>query len=128
MLQSITFSISAISTLQAFILIEFFEQRKVYGIPVRQSIHPKLNEYILELLKVVKPDLLQKRISRLYITIINQESRPVEKYCFQIKSMAQDLGDQQPCTIDDIQAYLRTFLLKISCLDSILSPITSTLF
>ena len=102
----------------------FFEKRKIYGIPTRQSIHPRLNAYILDLLKAIKPDLLLKRVSRVYITIIDKQSNPVEKYCFQIRSMVNDLRSSSSASLNDIQAYLRTFLLKISCLDSTLVPVT----
>jgi hypothetical protein len=59
-------------------------------------------------------------MSKLYICI-RKDGVLLEKYTFQVISMMDDL---KSISIDEIESALRTFLLKISCLDSTLESLS----
>lgn len=88
-----------------------FTQKRAYGIPVRQSRHPLLTEYIKS---IVRPS----SISQVMI-VISDQNIPLEKYT--ISLLALDYNDTE-----DLTSYFRAFLLKVMSLDSTLDPLPST--
>lgn len=87
---------------------QIFKKTQVFNIPVRQSIHPQLNSYIAKLVDSIGQ-------GSLYL-LIKDNGVPIEKYTFKIKKMFGDIDS-------DLEAYLRAFLLKLSCLDATLGVI-----
>ncbi|KAJ3057194.1 MAD2 mitotic arrest deficient-like 2 [Rhizophlyctis rosea] len=72
---------------------------------------------------------MQGIVRKVYIPIIDvTTNRPVEKFTFQIRSLVAGLTDEAlrnyETTINgaDVETYLRSFLLKISVCDSMLTP------
>ncbi|KAJ3034541.1 MAD2 mitotic arrest deficient-like 2 [Rhizophlyctis rosea] len=108
---------------------DLFEPRKLYNVPVRMSRHPTLNSYIAHVLTAVRPDLLKGIVKKIYIPILNPTTnKPVEKFTFQIKDLLSGIegealqSTETSVNASDIETYLRSFLLKISVCESMLTP------
>jgi mitotic spindle assembly checkpoint protein MAD2B len=98
-----------------------FKKTKIYNVPIRQSTYPALNNYINSLLQTIKPDLKLGKLNKLYICL-KKNQLTVEKYTFQIIAIADGL---KSLPSEELECYLRAFFLKLSCLDSHLTPIPS---
>lgn len=96
---------------------EIFERRCKYGIPVWMSRHPDLNTYISEAVYGCIYWLKNGEMEQFTVAILNLESMPVEKFVFRCV-----LSPSERSLCLDVEAELRSFLLKISVSDSVLKP------
>ncbi|TPX62013.1 hypothetical protein SpCBS45565_g07097 [Spizellomyces sp. 'palustris'] len=107
---------------------DIFEPRRKYNVPVRMSRHPVLNGYIRDVLAGIKPDLQKGVVSKVYLAIHDPARNVVEKFTFQIRSLMEGIEEgvrkhaQTSINTSDVEAYLRSFLLKIAVCDSMLNP------
>ncbi|KND00296.1 hypothetical protein, variant 1 [Spizellomyces punctatus DAOM BR117] len=92
------------------------------------SRHPVLNGYIRDVLAGIKPDLQKGVVSKVYLAIHDPARNVVEKFTFQIRSLMEGIEEgvrkhaQTTINTSDVEAYLRSFLLKIAVCDSMLNP------
>jgi hypothetical protein len=92
-----------------------FESTTLYQIPVKRIAHPVLKEYVASFVQNCA-DYLES-IHSIYLVILSNQV-VTEKYTLRVKFMSQSLNNTQEESL-----YLRMFLLKLSCLDSMLSPV-----
>ncbi|KAJ3271702.1 MAD2 mitotic arrest deficient-like 2 [Terramyces sp. JEL0728] len=100
---------------------ELFDTVKLYGVPTKQARHPELVGYIQDLLDTIKPDLKKGRVSKIFVGIKLEEV--IEKYSIAINHMHVDLSERGQLNMTELSTFLRSFLLKLSCLDSTLLPL-----
>lgn len=101
-----------------------FERRKKYNVPVQMCCHPDLNQYILDVLQMVKPLLEKGEVERIAMVISNKKFQPVERFVFEIGSPEESsaaLSDDN--FLLHTEKSLRGFLLKINTCDALLEPI-----
>lgn len=101
-----------------------FERRKKYNVPVQMCCHPDLNQYILDVLQMVKPLLEKGEVERIAMVISNKKFQPVERFVFEIGSPEESsaaLSDDN--FLLHTEKSLRGFLLKINACDALLEPI-----
>jgi hypothetical protein len=97
-----------------------FSKTMLYHIPVYKATHPKLKEYLDQLMTAIQDHFHQ--FQKLFLVIQHGE-RVVEKYTFEILKMQDTIKDVDP---REIQDYLRAFFIKLSCLDSTLAPLPTS--
>ncbi|ORY04811.1 DNA-binding protein [Basidiobolus meristosporus CBS 931.73] len=104
-----------------------FETRKKYNVPVPMSRHPHLNSYIQDMILACRPDLEKGDVETMTLVVLNKNQVPIERFVFEINTLIEvkDNGGQSSIgtmSVNDVELYLRAFLLKISVCDAMLKP------
>ncbi|KAK9768670.1 hypothetical protein K7432_000505 [Basidiobolus ranarum] len=103
-----------------------FETRKKYNVPVPMSRHPQLNAYIQDMVLACRPDLEKGDVETMTLVVVNKNQIPIERFVFEINTLFEpkDKGEQRigSMNANDVELYLRAFLLKISVCDAMLKP------
>lgn len=89
-----------------------FAQRLAFGVPIKASQHPGLNDYIGQSLEAFKA--CSNHAQGLDLLVLNKEGIVVETYSFRMTSEHSE---------EDIKEELRTCLLKVSSRLSELDPL-----
>jgi mitotic spindle assembly checkpoint protein MAD2B len=112
---------------------ELFVRRKKYEAPVYQSRHPGLNEYISGAIRAVGHELVQGQVDKIVVLIKDKNEVALERFIFAVQNMievdaeARDVSIQNAMTLDALPHYFRSFLIKLSMMESQLAPIPSEL-
>ncbi|GBE77692.1 DNA-binding protein [Sparassis latifolia] len=104
--------------------VDLFVRRKKYNTPVFQSRHPALNEYISGAVKAVAEELTLGNVDKVIMVIKDKEDRPLERFIFAVRNMIQvesynkDTRVQEAMTATVLGQYFRSFLVKLSMVES----------
>eukprot|EP00037_Helgoeca_nana_P019120 m.185412 g.185412 ORF g.185412 m.185412 type:complete len:205 (+) comp24728_c0_seq2:345-959(+) len=104
--------------LRAVYPADLFERKKLYGIPVMQSRHPDLNEYIIQVLKSLQPHIGRDEVEEIAVVLKDRDGVPCERFCFQmcaVDGAADELGQ------DVVEEGLRSLLRKVCVADTALA-------
>ncbi|XP_065842383.1 mitotic spindle assembly checkpoint protein MAD2B-like isoform X2 [Oscarella lobularis] len=100
-----------------------FKKRQVYQIPVQMSVHPELNQYIVQTVASIKDLYKKDQIERVDVIIRDESGAVIEKFLISTK-LAID------CTINDTKQWVselemsfRSFLLKLNVIGTSLDPL-----
>jgi mitotic spindle assembly checkpoint protein MAD2B len=108
---------------------DLFVRRKKYDMPVFQSRHPALNEYISGAVKAIADELLSGNIQKVVIVIKDKEQVALERFIFSVQNMIEvdaynrDVSVQEAMTSATLSRYFRAFLVKLSMIESQLSAL-----
>jgi mitotic spindle assembly checkpoint protein MAD2B len=69
-----------------------FVRRKKYGVPVRMSTHPHLNEYVTECLKTIRELLKRNEVQKVTVVFFDEDQTPVERFVFDILHLNKTLN------------------------------------
>ena len=74
---------------------EIYIKRKIYGIFVNISQHPKLNEYIKNILEYLKQLIQENRnsLKSINILFINKDKVPIEEYIFKLSKLQINISE-----------------------------------
>ncbi|KAI0785016.1 spindle checkpoint protein [Abortiporus biennis] len=103
---------------------EIFIRRKKYNTPVFQSRHPTLNEYISGAVKAVSDELALGNLDKVIVVIKNKEEVALERFIFAVQNMIQvetynkETSVQDAMTATILGQYFRSFLVKLSMVES----------
>lgn len=109
--------------------VEVFTRRKKYDVPVWRSRHPELNEYISGAVNAVGEELILGTVEKVIVVIKDPKDVPLERFIFSIKQMVQlESYDRDEKITNAMPAYtlaqyFRTFLIKLSTVESQLGPL-----
>ncbi|XP_065890998.1 mitotic spindle assembly checkpoint protein MAD2B-like [Dysidea avara] len=99
-----------------------FEQARKYNIPVQVCRHPKLNQYIKQVLNSLSPMIEKNEIQRVVLAVIDKEHWTVEAFNFSVQnSSGANLEDDK--YLLELESHFRSFLLKISVCNTLLKPL-----
>ncbi|KAI0082099.1 DNA-binding protein [Panus rudis PR-1116 ss-1] len=107
---------------------DVFVRRKKYNTPVFQSRHPALNQYISGATKAVSGELALGNVDKVIVVIKNKEEEPLERFIFAVQNMIQVEAFNKETSVQDAMTpsvlghYFRSFLVKLTMLESQLSP------
>ncbi|KAL1919328.1 uncharacterized protein VTP21DRAFT_2021 [Calcarisporiella thermophila] len=107
---------------------ELFKKCRKYNIPLQQSRHPGLNEWITNAVLACKSNLEKGLVERVNVIILNEQN-PVERFVFEVENIVapelvrDDVRVEGGLQCGDLEHYLRAFLLKIHSCDAYLPPI-----
>ncbi|KAG6380867.1 DNA-binding protein [Boletus reticuloceps] len=103
---------------------DLFVRRKRYDMPVFQSRHPALNEYISGAVKAIADELASGNIQKVVIVIKDKDQVPLERFIFAVQNMIEveaynrDVSVQEAMTSAALSRYFRAFLVKLSMVES----------
>ncbi|KAG5654684.1 hypothetical protein H0H81_007440 [Sphagnurus paluster] len=126
---------------------DLFIRRKKYDTPVFQSRHPALNEYISGAVKAIGEELVTARffyealiclkvilqqgsVDKVVVVIKDREQVALERFIFSIENMLQveafnkDTGIEEAMSSRTLGQYFRSFLVKLTMVESQLIPLT----
>ncbi|KDQ63297.1 hypothetical protein JAAARDRAFT_29314 [Jaapia argillacea MUCL 33604] len=109
---------------------DLFIRRKKYNTPVFQSRHPALNEYISGAVKAVGEEMVLGHVDKVVVVIKDKEEVALERFIFSIQSMINVEGYNKETSVQDAMSptalgmYFRSFLVKLSIMESQLSPLS----
>ncbi|EKX52630.1 hypothetical protein GUITHDRAFT_150603 [Guillardia theta CCMP2712] len=112
---------------------ELFERKRKYNVPVRQSRHKDLNEYIAGAIKDMMEWMSKGIVERVVLSIEEAASgRQLERFVFEFEldltadraAHARSLAAQARESLEDA---FRQVLLKINVADSLLAPLPKEL-
>ncbi|KAF8445578.1 DNA-binding protein [Boletus edulis BED1] len=92
--------------------------------PVFQSRHPALNEYISGAVKAIADELASGNIQKVVIVIKDKDQVPLERFIFAVQNMIEveaynrDVSVQEAMTSAALSRYFRAFLVKLSMVES----------
>ncbi|KAJ3408205.1 MAD2 mitotic arrest deficient-like 2 [Chytridiales sp. JEL 0842] len=98
---------------------DVFIRARKYQLIVRKSRHPLLNEYILDFLDGIKPDLLKGVLNKVHVVILDSLSNPVEKFVFQVRDAMESLTFESKKTaitsasVEAVESYFRNLMMRI---------------
>ncbi|KAF8516747.1 DNA-binding protein [Hysterangium stoloniferum] len=102
---------------------DLFSRRKKYDVPVWRSRHPELNAYISGAVKA-------GTVEKVVMVIKDPKDVPLERFIFSLRQMVQlESYDRDQRIVGAISGkalshYFRSFLIKLSMLESQLGPLT----
>lgn len=99
---------------------EIFENRKKYGAPVKYSIHPQVNEYIINCLGVIKELLTNGSLEKVVLAIISETQVEFQRFVFEVDNI-QKSPKEDPYLIQ-LEQSMRSFCLKLASMKSSLKP------
>ncbi|CAL1694960.1 unnamed protein product [Somion occarium] len=88
------------------------------------SRHPGLNDYISGAVKAVSDELAVGNVDKVIMVIKNKEEVPLERYIFAIQNMIQvehfnkETSVEEAMTASTLGHYFRSFLVKLSMIES----------
>ncbi|KAI0319771.1 DNA-binding protein [Amylostereum chailletii] len=103
---------------------ELFIRRKKYETPVFQSRHPALNTYISGAVKAVGEELVLGHVDKVVVVIKNKDEVALERFIFTIQNMIdveafnKDTGVEGAMALSALSQYFRSFLVKLSMMES----------
>jgi len=103
---------------------DLFVRRKKYDTPVFQSRHPALNEYISGAVKAVGEELVLGNVDKVVVVIKDKEEIALERFIFSIRNMItvetfeKDISVQDAMSSTSLGQYFRSFLVKLSMIES----------
>jgi len=103
---------------------DLFVRRKKYDTPVFQSRHPALNEYISGAVKAIGEELVLGNVDKVVVVIKDKEDIGLERFIFSIRNMIQVESFQKDSSVQDAMSstslgqYFRSFLVKLSMIES----------
>lgn len=105
---------------------EIFENRKKYGAPVKYSVHPQVNEYIINCLGVIKELFKSGSLQKVVLAIISETQMELQRFVFEVDDI-QKSSDEDPYLIK-LEQSMRSFCLKLASMKSSLkdTPENST--
>ncbi|KAF8481437.1 DNA-binding protein [Gautieria morchelliformis] len=109
--------------------VDLFSRRKKYDTPVWRSRHPELNEYISGAVKAVGEELILGNVDKVVVVIKDHNEVALERFIFSIKHMIQpESYDRDERIVGAISGnaltqYFRSFLVKLSMVESQLGPL-----
>eukprot|EP00899_Mesostigma_viride_P005813 jgi/Mesvir1/15232/Mv06458-RA.1 len=101
---------------------ELFQRRKKYGVPVQQSRHPLLSEYVRDATAHLRDPLEKGLVQKVAVLLYKEEAVgrvPVERFVFYLSVDAE----QPPPSLGDLEHSLKAFLLKIGICDAMIAPL-----
>ncbi|XP_076316992.1 DNA polymerase zeta subunit 2 [Tachypleus tridentatus] len=98
-----------------------FEKEKIYNIPVHIAVHPEIQSYIENSIKVIHKLIENNEVKQVVICIFDRTLKPIEQFIFDIKIPADHTLDENNCFLD-VELALRSFCLKITTFNGILEP------
>ena len=102
-------------------LVAIFQRVQKYGMPVHQARHPDVQSYISDVIVSLRPWLLKRVLQRVAFVICSDVMTPLERFVFEIAP-----GDpHRLLDADYVQAYMRSFFLKINTVDASMPPNTA---
>lgn len=111
---------------------DLFIRRKKYNTPVYQSRHPDLNEYISGAVKAIGEELVLGSVDKVVVVIKDKDDIPLERFIFAVENMLQveaydkDSMVEDAMTMTTLGQYFRSFLVKLSMIESQLGPMTAS--
>ncbi|KAF8700874.1 hypothetical protein AX14_000641 [Amanita brunnescens Koide BX004] len=108
---------------------ELFVRRKKYNTLIFQSRHPALNEYISGAVKAVGEEIALGTVDKLVVVIKDKDQVALERFIFSIEDMIQVEGFNKDTSVENAMStaslglYFRSFLVKLSMMESILGPL-----
>lgn len=99
-------------------------RRKKYNTPVFQSRHPALNEYISGAVKAVAEELALGTVDKVVVVIKDRKDVPLERFIFamqlllQVEAYNKDTSVEGAMTLVSLSQYFRSFLIKLSMMES----------
>lgn len=96
-----------------------FQRCQKYNIGVMMSTHPKVNEYIKDLLETIRPYISKGEVEKIVVQITNNNGDPVERFCFEMQISS---SDSKQCHFD-METHLRALLLKLNTCEAMLKPL-----
>lgn len=74
---------------------EIFVKKKIYGITVYVSVHPDLNEYLMNILNAIKELIKEDEnsVKAITLTFYNKNRLPVEKFVFDMVKLQAELAE-----------------------------------
>jgi mitotic spindle assembly checkpoint protein MAD2B len=103
---------------------DLFVRRKKYDTPVFQSRHPALNDYISGAVKAIGEELVLGNVDKVVVVIKDNEEIALERFIFSIRNMIQletfekDSSVQDAMSSTSLGQYFRSFLVKLSMIES----------
>jgi len=103
---------------------DLFVRRKKYDVPVYQSRHPALNEYISGAVKAIADELVSGNIQKVLVVIKDKHQIALERFIFSVENMIEveaynrDVNVQEAMTSATLSRYFRAFLVKLSMIES----------
>lgn len=74
---------------------EIFVKKKIYGITVYVSVHPDLNEYLMNILNAIRELIKEDEnsVKAITLTFYNKNRLPVEKFVFDMVKLQAELAE-----------------------------------
>ncbi|KAG8219493.1 DNA-binding protein [Butyriboletus roseoflavus] len=110
---------------------DLFVRRKKYDMPVFQSRHPALNEYISGAVKAIAAELALGNIQKVVVVIKDKDQVALERFIFSVQNMIEveaynrDVSVQEAMSSATLSRYFRAFLVKLSMIESQLGALES---
>lgn len=105
---------------------DVFERQRLYGVAVKRSRHPQLNEYIHEVVAGLKPALRQGSLSQVAVALLRPDSTLAERYVVEPRLLASPTGapvaELTAEALAEAEASLRGALMKLQYIDAYLGP------
>ncbi|KAK9826794.1 hypothetical protein WJX81_001690 [Elliptochloris bilobata] len=98
---------------------ELFTRHRLYSVMVRKSRHPQLNGYIRSIVQSMQAPLVRGLLGKVAVLILDSRGCVVEKYAVQLQCHMEILASLD---VDDVEAALRSCLLKLQFADACLKP------
>lgn len=89
-----------------------FESRKKYNIVVYTSVHPDINKYIENCLKMINECLKKEAITRVVFQITNTQNKPLIKFVFDFEKN-RDYDDTLDAYLVQCEQSMRAFCLSL---------------
>lgn len=122
-------SIHAILYTRQIYPADLFVRRKKYDVPVFQSRHPALNEYISGAVKAVGEELSAGNVDKVVMIVKDKKDVPLERYIFSVENMAAVEPSNGDTSVDNAMStsalgpQFRSFLIKLNMIESQLNPL-----
>ncbi|XP_022252020.1 mitotic spindle assembly checkpoint protein MAD2B-like isoform X3 [Limulus polyphemus] len=98
-----------------------FEKGKIYNIPVHIAVHPEVQSYIENCIKIIHKLIENNEVEQVVICIFDRTLKPIEQFIFDIKIPTIHTLDENNCFLD-VELALRSFCLKIATFSGIIEP------
>lgn len=95
-----------------------FQRAQKFGTAVFEARHPAVQKYLADAVLALRPWLQRRQLEKVALVICTEQMRPLERFVFEI-APAGDRATLQP---EHLQAYLRSFFIKINTAEAAMTP------
>lgn len=95
-----------------------FERVQKFGVPVHQARHPDVQRYLADAVLALRPWLQHRTLQKVVLSVCDDAMAPLERFVFDVTPVDRAAA----LSFDNLQAYLRSFLLKISTAEAAMAP------